>query len=42
MENVSALVAYRIGLDGHRQLLAVTIGAEESEDWDVCGGVHAQ
>ena len=25
-------MAYGIGLDGHRQLLAVTIGAEESED----------
>lgn len=32
VENVSALVAYGIGVDGHRQLLAVTIGAEESED----------
>ena len=32
VENVSALVAYGIGLDGHRQLLAVTIGAEESEE----------
>ncbi len=32
VENVSALVAYVIGMDGHRQLLAVTIGAEESED----------
>jgi transposase-like protein len=32
VENVSALVAYGIGLDGKRQLLAVTIGAEESED----------
>jgi transposase-like protein len=31
VENVSALVAYGIGLDGHRQLLAVTIGTEESE-----------
>lgn len=31
VENVSALVAYGVGLDGHRQLLAVTIGAEESE-----------
>ncbi len=31
VESVSALVAYGIGLDGHRQLLAVTIGAEESE-----------
>ncbi len=30
VENVSALVPYGIGLDGHRQLLAVTIGAEES------------
>jgi len=32
VENVSALVAYGIGLDGYRQLLAVTIGAEESEE----------
>ena len=32
VENVSALVAYGIGMDGKRQLLAVTIGAEESED----------
>lgn len=32
VENVSALVAYGIGMDGHRQLLAVTIGAEESEN----------
>jgi transposase-like protein len=32
VENVSALVAYGVGLDGHRQLLAMTIGAEESED----------
>ncbi len=31
VENVSALVAYGVGLDGHRRLLAVTIGAEESE-----------
>jgi putative transposase len=31
VENVSALVAYGVGEDGHRQLLAVTIGAEESE-----------
>lgn len=31
VENVSALVAYAVGEDGHRQLLAVTIGAEESE-----------
>lgn len=32
VENVSALVAYGVGLDGKRQLLAVTIGAAESED----------
>jgi putative transposase len=32
VENVSALVAHGIGLDGKRQLLAVTIGAEESEE----------
>jgi len=32
VENVSALVAYGVGLDGKRQLLAVTIGASESED----------
>ncbi len=32
VENVSALAAYGIGLDGHRQLLAVTIGAEKSEE----------
>jgi putative transposase len=32
VENVSALVAYGVGLDGHRQLLGVIIGAEESED----------
>ena len=32
VENVSALVAYGVGRDGHRQLLAVTIGSEESED----------
>lgn len=31
VENVSALVAYGVGLDGHRQLLAVHIGAQESE-----------
>ncbi len=31
VENVSALVAYGIGLDGKRQLLALTVGAEESE-----------
>jgi transposase-like protein len=28
---VSALVAYGVGPDGHRQLLGVTLGAEESE-----------
>lgn len=32
VENVSALVAYGIGLDGHRQLLGVIVGTEESED----------
>ena len=32
VENVSALVAYGVGLDGKRQLLAVTIGVAESED----------
>jgi transposase-like protein len=32
VENVSALVAYGVGMDGKRELLAVTIGAEESED----------
>lgn len=32
VENVSALVAYGVGLDGKRCLLAVTIGAAESED----------
>lgn len=32
VENVSAFVAYGIGLDGKRQLLAVTIGAKDSED----------
>jgi len=31
VENVSALVAYGVGLDGHRQLLAVHVGAQESE-----------
>jgi putative transposase len=31
VENVSALVAYAVGPDGHRHLLAITIGAEESE-----------
>lgn len=32
VENVSALVAYGVGLDGHRRLLAVTIGSEESDE----------
>jgi len=32
VENVSALVAYGVSMDGHRTLLGVTIGAEESED----------
>ena len=31
MENVSALVAYAVGADGHRRLLGVALGAEESE-----------
>jgi transposase-like protein len=31
VENVSALVAYGVMDDGHRRLLAITIGAEESE-----------
>lgn len=31
VENVAALVAYGVGLDGRRTLLAVTIGAQESE-----------
>jgi transposase-like protein len=31
VENVSALVAYAVGKDGHRQLLAITIGVQESE-----------
>jgi len=31
VENVSALVAYGVDLTGHRRLLAVTLGAEESE-----------
>ena len=29
VENVSALVAYAVGPEGHRRLLAVTLGAEE-------------
>ena len=32
VENVAALVAYGVGPDGHRRLLAVTIGAAESEE----------
>lgn len=32
VENVSALVAYGVGSDGHRKLLAITIGSEESEE----------
>ncbi len=32
VENVSALVAYAVGPTGHRRLLTITIGAEESED----------
>lgn len=32
VENVSALVAYGVNEDGHRELLAVTIGYSESED----------
>ena len=31
VENVSALVAYAVGPDGHRRLLGVALGAEESE-----------
>jgi transposase-like protein len=31
VENVSALVAYAVGPDGHRQLLGVALGVEESE-----------
>jgi putative transposase len=31
VENVSALVAYAVGPDGHRRLLGITLGAEESE-----------
>ena len=31
VESVSALVAYAVGPDGHRRLLGVTLGAEESE-----------
>ncbi len=32
VENVAALVAYGVGLDGHRQLLGIAIGAQESEE----------
>jgi transposase-like protein len=31
VENVAALVAYGVTIDGHRRLLGVSIGAEESE-----------
>ena len=31
VENVSALVAYALGPDGHRRLLRVALGAEQSE-----------
>lgn len=31
VENVAALVAYAVGPDGHRRLLGVSLGAEESE-----------
>lgn len=31
VENVSALVAYAVGEDGHRHLLGVSLGVEESE-----------
>lgn len=31
VENVSALVAYGVGPDGHRQLLGIHLGAQESE-----------
>ena len=32
VENVSALVAYAVGPTGHRRLLGITLGAEESEE----------
>ena len=32
VENVSALVAYAVDPDGHRRILAITLGPEESED----------
>ncbi len=31
VENVSALIAYAVGPDGHRHLLGIALGAEESE-----------
>lgn len=31
VENVAALIAYGVGMDGHRQLLGITLGAVESE-----------
>ena len=31
VENVSALVAYGVGSDGHRRLLGISLGTEESE-----------
>jgi transposase-like protein len=31
VENVSALLAYAVGPDGHRRLLGISMGAEESE-----------
>jgi len=32
VESVAALVAYGVGHDGHRRLLGITLGTEESED----------
>jgi transposase-like protein len=32
VENVSALMAYAVGPDGHRHLLGITLGPEESEE----------
>lgn len=32
VENVSALVAYAVGPSGHRRLLGITLGAEESQE----------
>jgi putative transposase len=32
VENVAVLVAYGVGHDGHRKLLGITIGAQESEE----------